>query len=77
MLTPLKYWRVPCSLDAGDSRPATKFALPEVLANQSSPPRIGHGITIAAYDENRRCPAPFWFAASVIAALACCKGPYT
>ncbi len=51
MLTPLKYWRVPCSIDAGDLAPATEFALPEALANQSSPPRIGHGITIAAYDE--------------------------
>ncbi|WP_143135713.1 hypothetical protein [Burkholderia ubonensis] len=51
MLTPLKYWRVPCNIDAGDLRPATEFTLPEALANQSSPPRIGHGITIAAYDE--------------------------
>ncbi|HDR9289730.1 TPA: GIY-YIG nuclease family protein [Burkholderia multivorans] len=51
MLTPLKYWRVPCGLDTEDSQPATEFILPEAIASQSSPPRAGHGIAIAAYDE--------------------------
>ncbi|MBD5805173.1 T5orf172 domain protein [Azoarcus sp. Aa7] len=51
MLTPPKYWRVPCSPDAEPSQPPTEFALPEALAARSSPPRVGHGITIAAYDE--------------------------
>jgi hypothetical protein len=51
MLTPSKYWRVPCELEAEVAEPPTEFTLPEVLSKQSSPPTPGHGITIAAYDE--------------------------
>lgn len=51
MLTPAKYWRVPCDLASDIARPASTFTLPETLANQTSPPTRGHGIVIAAYDE--------------------------
>lgn len=51
MLTPAKYWRVPCALEAAVSEPSSEFALPPALANQAAPPTRGHGITIAAYDE--------------------------
>lgn len=51
MLTPAKYWRVPCGLDSEIINPQPTFTLPETLANQASPPTRGHGITIAAYDE--------------------------
>jgi len=54
MLTPSKYWRVPCGIDAESSPPPGEFRLPEALAAQSSPPRTGHGITIAAYDEEEQ-----------------------
>lgn len=54
MLTPSKYWRVPCAIDADSSPPSNQFNLPEALAAQSSPPRMGHGITIAAYDEEQQ-----------------------
>lgn len=50
MLTPAKYWRVPCDLEAEISAPCSQFILPLELANQASPPARGHGITIAAYD---------------------------
>ncbi|VVP17377.1 hypothetical protein PS900_03669 [Pseudomonas fluorescens] len=52
MLTPAKYWRVACELDCETERPAPIFTLPEALASQASPPALGHGITIAAYDES-------------------------
>jgi hypothetical protein len=52
MLTPSKYWRVLCSLNDETPYPPTDFTLPESLASQSSPPTRGHGITIAAYDED-------------------------
>jgi hypothetical protein len=51
MLTPSKYWRVPCDLNSEIDEPSPIFTVPEKLANQSSPPTRGHGITIAAYDE--------------------------
>lgn len=51
MLTPSKYWRVPCELDLDVAHPPSIFTLPEELATQASPPGRGHGITIAAYDE--------------------------
>ncbi|WP_205244657.1 GIY-YIG nuclease family protein [Comamonas sp. Tr-654] len=51
MLTPAKYWRVACELDASDEQPPSAFTLPEALANKAAPPARGHGITIAAYDE--------------------------
>lgn len=51
MLTPAKYWRVPCDLDVAISEPSSEFTLPPALANQASPPTPGHGIAIAAYDE--------------------------
>lgn len=51
MLTPSKYWRVPCDLVSKTDSPPSTFILPERLANQSSPPTRGHGVTIAAYDD--------------------------
>lgn len=51
MLTPAKYWRVFCHLDTNILKPATTFVLPTEMASQKSPPAVGHGITIAAYDE--------------------------
>jgi hypothetical protein len=51
MLTPAKYWRIPCSLNSVIDEPSTEFTLPPALANQASAPARGHGITIAAYDE--------------------------
>ena len=51
MLTPAKYWRIPCPLNAVTDEPSAEFTLPLALANQASPPARGHGITIAAYDE--------------------------
>lgn len=52
MLSPAKYWRVPCDLNIASIQPLSNFALPEQLANLASPPTRGHGITVAAYDEN-------------------------
>ncbi|MCW5640959.1 MAG: GIY-YIG nuclease family protein [Rhodoferax sp.] len=51
MLTPSKYWRVPCDLTIEVPEPCKEFTLPAALTKQSSPPARGHGITIAAYDE--------------------------
>lgn len=51
MLTPSKYWRVPCDLDSEIAQPPSTFTLPKELVKQSSPPTRGHGITVAAYDE--------------------------
>ena len=60
MLTPAKYWRVACELDADTPRPASSFSLPAELANQASPPAKGHGITIAAYDETEQMGMLRW-----------------
>jgi hypothetical protein len=54
MLTPPKYWRVACGIDAESLPPPKEFKLPETLAAQSSPPKAGHGIAIAAYDEQQQ-----------------------
>lgn len=51
MLTPAKYWRVPCDLAFEVPLPPTTFTLPPSLASQVTPPTRGHGIAIAAYDE--------------------------
>lgn len=51
MLTPSKYWRVPCDLNSEIVQPSSTFTLPKELASQVSPPTRGHGIAIAAYDE--------------------------
>lgn len=51
MLTPAKYWRIPCSLNSVTDEPSSEFTLPTTLANRVFPPIRGHGITIAAYDE--------------------------
>jgi hypothetical protein len=40
--------------------PSTEFALPLALANQVSPPARGHGITIAAYDEEEQTGLLRW-----------------
>lgn len=50
MFTPPKYWRIACDLDLVSAEPPPTFLLPDSLANQSSPPAIGHGLAIAAYD---------------------------
>ena len=60
MLTRAEYWRVPCALDAEQVLPPGEFSLPEVLAQQSSPPTKGHGITIAAYDETEQTGMLRW-----------------
>ncbi len=54
MLTPAKYWRVPRGIDAESSPPPHEFKLPDTLAAQSASPKAGHGITIAAYDEEQQ-----------------------
>jgi hypothetical protein len=51
MLTPAKYWRIPCALNGAVPEPLSEFTLPPELANRASPPARGHGIAIAAYDE--------------------------
>lgn len=60
MLTPAKYWRVACKLDCEVARPPSMFSLPEGLASQASPPTLGHGITIAAYDETQQTGMLRW-----------------
>lgn len=60
MLTPAKYWRIPCSLDFALDEPTNELILPPVLANQVSPPSRGHGITIAAYDDIGRTGLLRW-----------------
>lgn len=52
MLTPAKYWRIPCSLESEPQPPASEFTLPAELADQANPPARGHGIAIAAYHED-------------------------
>ena len=49
-LTPSKYWRVPCALDAVIDAPVGEYLLPDSLVDRKAPPACGHGITIAAYD---------------------------
>lgn len=60
MLTPQKYWRVPCSFDSEPPKPPTEFILPEDLASHSAPPRVSHGITVAAYDEGEQTGLLRW-----------------
>lgn len=60
MLTPSKYWRVPCPIDVVNFEPASTFALPDALANYVSPPSRGHGITLAAYDETAQTGIVRW-----------------
>ncbi|MEE4697074.1 GIY-YIG nuclease family protein [Pseudomonas alliivorans] len=60
MLTPAKYWRVACQLDIEISQPAFSFPLPADLASYKSPPAMGHGITIAAYDETSQTGILRW-----------------
>jgi len=60
MLTPAKYWRVPCDLEDEISAPCSEFILPPELANQASPPVRGHGITIAAYDDAEKTGLLRW-----------------
>ncbi len=54
MLTPAKYWRVPCDLNFEHPLPPTTFTLPPALASQVTPPGRGHGVGIAAYDEGEQ-----------------------
>lgn len=51
VLTPSKYWRVPCALDTEILEPSSFFTLPDTLASQVSPPARGDGIALASYDE--------------------------
>ena len=60
MLSPAKYWRVPCDLNIASIQPLSNFALPEQLANLASPPTRGHGITVAAYDESAQIGMLKW-----------------
>jgi hypothetical protein len=50
-LTPSKYWRIACESSAAIAQPPELFTLPQSLASQASPPGRGHGLAIAAYDE--------------------------
>lgn len=49
--TPAKYWKVTHTLSEMELTPPENFLLPENLANQSAPPRAGHGLLLADYDE--------------------------
>lgn len=60
MLTPSKYWRVPCSLDASATEPQAEFILPSSIADQTAPPARGHGIVVAAYDEEAQTGLLKW-----------------
>lgn len=60
MLTPAKYWRIPCALDSVLDAPSIEFTLPSALALQTSPPTRGHGITIAAYDNDSQTGLLRW-----------------
>lgn len=51
MLTPSKYWRIACALDADTPLPPTEYAPPEHIASQTRPPMVGDGFLLAAYDE--------------------------
>lgn len=50
MLTPTKYWRVPCAFGEVVARPPEVFNLGEQLGSYAAPPGKGHGLMIAAYD---------------------------
>lgn len=54
MLTPAKYWRVPCPLGETIPKPIENFDIGQQLANYSTSPKAGHGITIAAYDPEQQ-----------------------
>ncbi|SHH62986.1 GIY-YIG nuclease family protein [Pollutimonas bauzanensis] len=60
MLTPSKYWRVPCELDATEPEPAKEFILPQSLVQQASPPTKGHGVAVAAYDDAEKTGMLRW-----------------
>lgn len=60
MFTPPKYWRIACDLDVVSDEPPSIFLLPDSLANQSSPPAIGHGLTIASYDRSENTGILRW-----------------
>ena len=48
MLTPKYYWRRPVGFHH-DAVPAEDLELPEELAKQRKPPRVGDGLILAAY----------------------------
>ncbi len=48
VLTPERYWRVPAAFDE-DAVPAEDFELPNEIASQGRPPKVGDGLIIAAY----------------------------
>lgn len=54
MLTPVRYWRLPCSLTEAVEQPSENFNIGEKLAGYANNPKTGHGITIAAYDSEQR-----------------------
>lgn len=60
MLTPSKYWRIACELDVEIEEPSSAFLLPDSLSNQSSPPAVGHGLAIAAYDQTEQVGMLRW-----------------
>lgn len=54
MKTPSKYWRIACPLDEETPLPSSTFALPPSIAAHAGPPTAGHGLLLAAYDEEAR-----------------------
>ena len=60
MLTPAKFWRVPCDLTPNANLPPSTFTLPPSIAAQEAPPIRGHGIAVAAYDETEHIGLLRW-----------------
>jgi hypothetical protein len=60
LLTPSRYWRVPAVATDYPGGPPREYVLPAALAGQSRPPRAGHGITLASYDDETECGHLHW-----------------
>ena len=60
MLTPPKYWRVQCVVGTAIEVPSSEFTLPTALADLAKPPARGHGIAIAAYNEDEQTGLLRW-----------------
>lgn len=50
-LTPKNYWRVACQSVELERAPAPQLVWPSCIATQTSPPRAGDGVLLAAYDQ--------------------------
>jgi hypothetical protein len=60
MLTPSKYWRLPCPPNGDVPKPSDNFVLPEEFASKKGTPTKGHGITIATYDAEQETGYLHW-----------------